>query len=62
MRAAVSLLADMATTVQGVGGLLAASRGQDWEKLIAWVHEGDGLGGDLDWAVNAISGAVAAAS
>jgi hypothetical protein len=58
----VSLLGDMATTTSGVGGLLASRRGQDWEKLVAWVHDGDGAGGELDWAVNAISGAVSAAS
>lgn len=40
---------------QGVGSLLASRRGQDWEKLISWVHESDGLGSELDWAVNAIS-------
>jgi hypothetical protein len=62
VRAAVSLLADTTSTVQGVGGLLASRRGQDWERLISWVHESDGAGGELDWAVNAISGAVSAAS
>ncbi|GBF94393.1 importin subunit beta-like [Raphidocelis subcapitata] len=62
VRAAVSLLADTTTTVQGVGGLLARCRGQDWERLLAWVHDSDGAGGELDWAVNAISGAVGSAS
>jgi len=62
VRAAVSLLGDMVTTVQGVGALLAQRRGQDWEKLISWVHESDALGGELDWAVNAISAAVSSAS
>jgi hypothetical protein len=47
---------------QGVGGLLASRRGQDWEKLISWVHESDALGSELDWAINAISGAVSSAS
>lgn len=59
-RAAVSLIADVVTTVQGAGGLLAGRRGEDWEKLVAWAHESDS-GGELDWAVNAISGAVSAA-
>jgi hypothetical protein len=45
-----------------VGSLLASQRGQDWEKLLSWVHESDALGSDLDWAVNAISGAVQAAA
>ncbi|KIY96712.1 Importin subunit beta-1 [Monoraphidium neglectum] len=62
VRATVSLLGDMVTTVQGVGSLLASQRGQDWEKLLSWVHESDALGSDLDWAVNAISGAVQAAA